>query len=450
MVDTRNYHPYLYGRTLVKLKDLQERRAVLVTEMRALTEKPAGQGGDLSTEQSQRFDALKGELEGVEQSLGRQKLIDDAERRMSGETIHGDKRLDTELRGYSLTRAIAGAAGLEGVDWGRERELSQEIAKRAGRPFQGIAIPMSLFTHAPLEQRVFTTANPAAGPGSNIIPTDYRADQFIDILRPNSVVYRMGARLLTGLVGNVAIPRLKASATLAWVAENAAITAADPQSDQVTLAPKHAGSIVEFSRNMLLQSSPDIEQLLRMDMAKIVATGIDRVAIQGGGTNEPVGILSTTGIGDVALGTNGGAPTWAAVLQLIETAQLANAATASAGFITTYKAVRKMRSSVKVATTDSVMIQEEPNALAGYSLAASNNVPSNLVKGTSGAVCSALIFGDLSELLIGLWSELDILVNPFESTAYSKGNVQIRAMATLDVKLRQPTAFAATKDMLTT
>jgi HK97 family phage major capsid protein len=433
----------------VKLKDLQERRALLITEMRAITEKPAGDGGDLSAEQASRFDALKAELQGVDARVERQRVLDEAERRMSGETLHGDKRLDMELRGYSLTRALAGAAGLE-VDWGRERELSAELAKRAGRPFQGIAVPMSLFTHAPMEQRVFTTTNPAGGPGSNIIPQDYRPDQFIDILRPNSVVYRMGARMLTGLMGDVKIPRLKVSAGLSWVAENAAISATDPQAEQVSLAPKHAGSIVEFSRNLLLQTSPDVEQLLRMDMARIVATGIDKVSVNGGGSNEPVGILATAGIGDVPLGANGAAPTWASVLQLIETAQLADGPTASAGFLTSHKAVRKMRSTVKVATTDSVMIQEAPNALAGYPLAASNNVPSNLTKGSSGAVCSALIFGDLSEVLIGVWSELDILVNPFESTAYSKGNVQVRAMASVDVKLRHPASFAAIKDMLTT
>lgn len=433
----------------MNLRNLQERRAVLITEMRAITTKPAGNGGDLSDEQSGRFDALKSELEGVEKNIARQALLDEAERRMTGETIHGDKRLDQELRGYSLTRALAGAAGLTD-NWGAERELSAEIAKRSGRQFEGLAIPMSLFTHAPAEYRVFTTTLPAGGPGSNIVPQEYRPDQFIDILRPSSLVYRMGARLLTGLVGDVKIPRLKASATLSWVAENAAIAAADPQVEQVSLTPKHAGSIVEFSRNLLMQSSPDVEQLLRMDMAAIIATGIDQVAIQGGGTNEPVGILSTSGIGSVALGANGGAPTWDSVLSLVETAQVANAPTAKAGFLTTPKAVRKMRSSVRVATTDSRMIQEEPNALAGYALGSSTNVPSDLVKGTSGAICSALIFGDLAQVLIGLWSELDILVNPYESTAYSKGNVQIRAMSTLDVKLRQPAAFAAIQDMLTT
>lgn len=430
-------------------RDLLERRTSLVSEMRSITSLANGDGGDLSAEQATKFDSMKSQLEALEKQIERQHFLDDTERRMAGEPItgNGDHHLERELRGYSLRRAIAGAAGLS-VDWGRERELSSEIVKRSGRSFEGIGVPMSLFTHAPYEARVFTTAAPAGGPGSNIISTDYRGDQFIDILRPNSAVYRMGATMLTGLVGNVAIPRLKVSSTFGWVAENAALSAADPEVEQVSLAPKHGGCITEYSRNMLLQTSPDVESLLRNDMALNIASGIDKAAIAGGGSNEPVGILGTSGIGDVPGGTNGLAPTWANVLALIATVQNANGA--AAGFLTTFNAIKKMRSTVRVASTDSRMIQEGRDSLADYPLSASNNVPNTLTKGTSGAVCSALIFGDFSQVLIGVWSELDVLVNPYETTAYSKGNVQIRAMATLDVKLRHPLAFAATKDLVTT
>ncbi len=326
--------------------------------------------------------------------------------------------------------------------------MSKELEKRSGRHFEGIAVPMRLFTHAPYEKRVVTTALPSGGPGANLISTDYRGDQFIDILRPNSVVYRSGATMLTGLVGNVTIPALTVDNTLAWVAENAAISATDPEVDPVTLAPKHAGVITEYSRNMLLQTSPDIESILRTDMAKVIASGVDKAAIKGGGSNEPVGILGTSGIGDVPGDTNGLVPTWANVLALIATVQNANGS--AMGFLSTFNAVKKMRSTVRVASTDSRMIMEGKDLLADYPLAASNNVPNTLTKGTSGAVCSALIFGSWSEVLIGVWSELDVLVNPYETTAYSKGNVQIRAMATLDIKLRHAASFAATKDLLTT
>src|SRR4030095_3756531 len=185
----------------------------------------------------------------------------EAERRMNGQNItgNGDAHLDGALEHYSFVRAVAGAAGLA-VDDGLEREIDTELKKKSGRPFEGRAVPLSVLTHAPrthgmnraqrrrefqYEQRVVTTAARGGGPGGNLISTDYRPDAKIDILRPASVVYRMGATLLTGLVGNVAIPALTKSTGFAWVAENAAITPSDPETLQVTLAPKHGGGITE-------------------------------------------------------------------------------------------------------------------------------------------------------------------------------------------------------------
>lgn len=436
----------------MSVRDLREERAKVVEQLRAMTDKPEGEAGDLSVEQTHKWKSLQGQVEALEQRIKRQEFLDEQERRMQGENItgNGDHHLDRELRNYSLLRAVGGAAGLP-VDDGFEREIDSELKKKSSLSFQGRAVPMSIFTHAPreqYEQRVVTTALPAGGPGANVISTDYRGDQFVDMLRARSVVYRAGARMVTGLTGNVTIPSLTKSTGFAWVAENAAITPTDPEYDPITLAPKHGGGITEYSRNMLLQSSPEIETLFRSDMAQVIAGGIDKAAVKGGGSNEPVGILGTSGIGDVPGGTDGLAPTWLNVLALIATVEAGNGN--AMGFLTTPQAVGKMRGTVRVSSTDSRAIMEEPNSLAGYPLQSSSNVPSNLVKGGSGAVCSALIFGDWSEVLIGTWSELDILVNPYETTAYTKGNVQIRAMCTVDVKLRHTASFAATKDLLTT
>jgi len=418
----------------MNIRDTQERRALIITEMRSITEKPAGTGGDLSAEQSSKFDTLKTELEGVEKSLGRQQLLAEAERRMSGQPIagSGDDRFDTALREFSLRKAIAGAAGLD-VDDHRERELGAELAKRAGRPFQGIAIPMSVF-HVPLEKRVIT----AAGEASNIIATDLRGDQFIDALRARMVVRKLGARVLSGLVGNVSIPKLIAGTTSAWIADNAALTANDPNLDKVSLSPKTAGVVTEFSRNTLLQSSPDIEQLLRMDFAALLANTLDIACINGGApgtSNEPNGVLQS-GL-DTSVGMDGG-PTWAKVLQLIELVEEANAE--GSAWVTSPGVVRLLRSTAKVSSTDSVMIMEAKDRLADYPLATTMNTPQSLGSPQTG---DALIFGDWSQVLIGFWSELDVLVNPFSEAAYLKGNILIRAMMSCDIGVRHAGSFAA-------
>jgi HK97 family phage major capsid protein len=173
------------------------------------------------------------------------------------------------------------------------------------------------------------------------------------------------------------------------------------------------------------------------------------VAIKGGGSNEPTGILGTSGIGSVAVGTNGGAITWPLVIDLIAEVDVDNALTGSLAFLTNSKVVKSARKIPKVASTDSVMIMETASTMADYQLANTNLVPSNLTKGTSSGVCSALIFGNFADLILGYWSELDVLVNPYESTAYSKGNIQIRAMLTADIDVRHAESFAAIQDLTT-
>ena len=416
----------------MKMKDLLEKRSRIVADMRSITETPTGDGGDLSNEQATKFDNLKNELTALEKSIERQRLVDEAERRMAGERIAGtgDGKLDDELRNFSIRRAILTQVPGHSEDCGRERELSGEIARRSGRAFQGIAIPASVF-----EQRVVTTALPAAGPGSNIISTDYLGAQFIDHLRAALVTRRLGARILSGLTGNVAIPRLKTSATTGWVAENAALSASDPAFDQITLSPKHAGGIVEFSRNMLLQSSPDIEELIRADFAAVLARAIDAAALKGGGSNEPVGIISTANVATVSMLT----PTWANVLQLIEEVEADDALQGSLGSAGNSHVTRKLRSTSKVTSTDSVMIMESPDSLAGYPYVSSSLIP---LDASSPSDKTSLIFGAWQDLIIGFWSEFDFLINPFETTAFTKGNVQVRAMATCDVKLRHVESFA--------
>lgn len=429
------------------LKDLLEKRARLIQEMRGLTENPEGQG-DLSEAQARRFDELKGELDSAEKAISRQQLIDEAERRMAGgQQIagSGDNRLDAELRQFSLLKAIGGAAGLQGVDWGRERELQAELAKRSGKKPQGVLVPLEVFER-PVEQRVLTTTNPAAGPGSNIISTDYMGSQFIDILRNTLVTKRMGARVLNGLQGNVDIPRRKASGTAGWVAENGALSAADIQFDKVQLTPKHAGALTELSRNMILQTSPDVETLVREDFALILAEAVDGVAIQGGGSNEPTGILETSGIGDVAMGTNGLALSDGDdLVDLIGAVADENAEQGSLAFLTNTSvrsALMKLKDGDGRYYGLDYLFQKFPRYF-------SNLVPSDLDKGTSTGVCSAMIFGNWNDLLLGYWSAFDILVNPYESTAYSKGNVQVRAMLTCDVAVRHAESFAAIQDILT-
>ena len=146
-----------------------------------------------------------------------------------------------------------------------------------------------------------------------------------------------------------------------------------------------------------MESDPSIEQIVRDDLLAAVADKIEDVAIEGGGTNEPTGITQTSGIGSVAIGTNGGAPTWSSIVNLVKEVEIDNAGINgnTQGFLTNPKVKSKLASTPKVASTDSVMIMNEPySSLYGYPVAFTTNVPSNLTKGSTSRTCSAIIFGD--------------------------------------------------------
>lgn len=400
----------------MKTSDLIEQRAAIVARMSDAEE----------TATAEEWRSLKAELADVNEKIERRKELDAADRTEIGTPLNGDNKLTTEIRSrFNIGRAIAGAAGLA-VDWGFEREVQAELAKRAGRNAEGVFIPTECF-----ETRVLTTAT-----GSELVPTEHRPDQYISALVASSVVRGMGARVLSGLTGNLSIPRETDSPAIGWVAENSALTADDANFDSITLSPKHAGALSEWSRNMLMQASPDVESLLRQMLARNLALAIDRAAILGGGSNEPVGVLGTAGIQKITAP----ASLFDAAADAVGLADIENVG-ASRGLLTTPE-IRKIAAKALDANGLPIGIDK---VLGGVSATFSNQVPKTLGAGTE----HGMIYGDWSELLIGIWSEIDILVNPFESTAYSKGNVMIRAMATVDCAVRHPKAFVSIEDVTT-
>ena len=423
----------------MNLRALQERRAAIVAEMRGITEKPGGTGGDLSAEQSAQFDKLKTELEGLEQRIARQTFLDEAERRMQGQRIAGtgDDRLDEQLRDFSLRKAICLQVPdlAAQVDCGRERELSAELAKRAGRPMQGVVAPLAVF-QMPLERRTLTGGGGSHDSGGiDLVGTDLRGDLFVDALRARMITRRLGARVISGLQGNLDVPKQASAAAATWIADDSGLSSGDPTFQKISFSPKHCGCLTEYSRAMLLQSSPDIEQLLRADFAKVLANALDIAAINGAGANDPTGILNTSGIGSVA-----GPVTWAAILSMIETLEEANANADAAGWAMTAGMKRLLRSTAKVASTDSVMCMESPRELAGYRAETSSNVPSTL---GSPAESDALIFADWSDLFIAIWDELSILANPYATGPYSRGGIQVRGLMSVDLAPRHAESFVA-------
>ena len=347
-----------------------------------------------------------------------------------------------EKRSYSLLNALS---HLQKGDWsklGLEGECSRAIENRVGKPPKGLYVP----TECGWGQRDMTVGSATAG--GNLKGTDHLADSFVDALRAKSLIFNLGARRLTGLVGDVQIPALDGSTTAYWVAESGAPTEGAPTVRQITMSPKTVGCYVDLSRKLMIQSSPDAEEIFRNDMVMQIASAVDSVAINGGGSNEPTGILQTSGIGASNMGDNGLAPTWESVVNNVREVSIDNALGGNLAFLTNPKVAAKMRNVVRVASTDSKMILGDKNELFGYPIHLTTLVPSNLTKGTSSGVCSAMIFGNFNDLVIGEWGALDILFDPY--TGSSTGSMRVTAFMDVDVAVRHAQSFSATQDYLTT
>lgn len=346
-----------------------------------------------------------------------------------------------EKRNYSLFRAITASASGDWSKAGLEREASAEISKRLNKEPRGFFAPNDI----DWGKRDMTVGTNTAG--GFLKGTDHMASDFVDALRPRLVLSDLGARIMGGLQGDVAIPAMNAKTTVYWVAESGSPTEGSPTVRQITMSPKTVGAYVDISRKLSLQSDPSAEQIFRDDMVNQVASAIDTVGINGGGSNEPTGILQTSGIGSVAIGTNGGAPTWASVVNNVKEVAVDNALNGSLAFLTNPQVVGKMRQTAKVSSTDSVMIMGEGDSLMGYRVAQTSNVPSTLDKGSTSGSCSAMIFGNFNDVIIGQWGGTDILVDPY--TGSSSATVRVTIFQDVDVAVRHAQSFSSTQDYTT-
>jgi HK97 family phage major capsid protein len=345
-----------------------------------------------------------------------------------------------EAKEYSLFRAVNAMANNDWSQAGFEREVSAEIAQRMGKSPRGLFIPADVF------KRDLTMGTTTAG--GYTVGTQHMGSEFVDALRANMVLPGLGARFMTGLKGKINIPALNAKTTVAFVAENNAPTEGAPTFRQIAMEPRSVSGYVDMSRLLLQNSDPSVEGIIRNDLIRQIAAKIEDVAIEGGGSNEPTGILGTSGIGSVALGTTGDAPTWDSIVKLVAEVEIDDALNGAAAFLTNPKVKSKLARTAKVSSTDSQMLIAPPfNDLYGYNMAVSTLVPSDLTKST-GSALSALIFGVFSELMIGVWSGTDLLVDPY--TGSSAGTVRLRIFQEVDVAVRHAESFAAIKDIVTT
>jgi HK97 family phage major capsid protein len=339
---------------------------------------------------------------------------------------------EKETQQFSILRAVVAARDKDWSRAGYEAECSRAIAQKLGKTPDATRffVPLEVQQRQINDPRMQGRRDLTAGTGSAggfLVATENQG--FIELLRNRSVVMNAGARRLTGLQGNLTIPRQSGAATAYWLSTEAtAITESQQTLGQLAFTPKTAGAYTEISRLLALQASPDAESMVMADLAAVVGLAVDAAAISGSGSSgQPTGIVNTAGIGSVT----GTSIAYAGVLEFQTDVAGANALSGSCAYVTTPAVAALLMQRVKFSSTASPIW--EGNVLdgvcAGFRGMSSNQMPS-----------ANLLFGDFNQLVIGEWGTLEIEVNPYAN--FAAGIMGVRAMYSIDVGVRYAGAFS--------
>ena len=261
------------------------------------------------------------------------------------------------------------------------------------------------------------------------------------MLRNRTCCIRLGAQVLSDLHGSVAIPRQTGTATAYALPESATMTKSTLALDQIMMTPHRVGTSCEFTRQLVLQASQDIEDLVRDDLARTTGIKLDYLMLQGTGANsEPCGIFNVPGIGSMLFG---GAVTWNTVVSFEDSLAAANADVSGGrfGYVTTPKVRTKWKTTPKIGSTFPVFIWEDGPEVGSPD----GKVNNYLSTATNQILNNAVVFGQWRDLVLGIFGPgPDILVNPYSRD--TDACVRITSNLFVDVAVRHAPSFCWSAD----
>jgi len=328
-----------------------------------------------------------------------------------------------EVRQFSVVRAIRALANptdraaQEAARF--ELEASEAAARAYGTTAQGVMVPADVLGN--WGKRDLNTSD-----DNEIVATNLMAGDFIDVLRNSSSVMQAGARMMPGLVGNVSIPKKTAASTGGWIStEGGAASESEFTLGSVTMSPKTVGAFSDMTRQLILQSTPSVEALVRDDLTQALALAIDAGALKGS-SGQPTGLYGTSGINTDSFA--GATPTWAEIVGLETLVAEDNALLGNLAYIAPAGLYGTLKTTAK-ATNQAIFAVDPDGTMNGYRTIVSNQ-----------ATAGYLLFGNFSDCLIGMWGGLDLTVDPYTSS--TTGTVRVVALQTVDVAVRHAVSFA--------
>jgi HK97 family phage major capsid protein len=264
--------------------------------------------------------------------------------------------------------------------------------------------------------------------GTNNIQTTLMSDSFIDLLRNKSALMGLGTEI-TGLVGNIDYPKQLTGSAAQWIGEDLSADATGITFGLVSLRPRTLSSRTELTRKILMQSSLQIEALVRNDMVRVAALEIDRAGLYGSNANnQPKGVTLQSGINVGTWGADN-SPTFAELVAMETEIAADNADVNGMSYLFNSRMRGHMKTAIKFADTTGGTIWENGNTVNGYATTVSNQV-----------AVGDVFLANWQDLLIGNWGGLDITVDPY--THSDTGRIRITQFQDVDYAVRRTESFS--------
>ncbi len=341
-----------------------------------------------------------------------------------------------DIKRYSLMRAIRAKLENKPLD-GLEGECNTELSRKLERQPIGFFMPDEIAADRRQAHRTLYATSPLDG--GFTVPEQQLASEFVSFLRSNAKVVQLGARVISGLQGNITIPRQLTGTTVYWVSETGSITASSATFGQIAAVPRRIGTSVPYTKQFIAQTSLDAESFVVNDSDAATAADLDRVAIRGTGGNEPLGILNLAS-GDLSTAVSfSGAATWVKYLEFFKNVADSKALFGSPAYLTSPASAVKAMSIPKFSST-SMPIWDENSKIGMFRAEWSNNIATS-----GGGTLNQVIFGDFSQVLFLEWAGRDVVVDPYGSNATS-GTVTITIQRLIDCVIRRGKSFAISSD----
>lgn len=348
-----------------------------------------------------------------------------------------DNMSEQEAQQYSLLRAINLLEQGKPLD-GLEREASDEIAAKVKSPAKGFYVPMGNLKCMPgvrqmTEQQRADLDSTTATTAAELVGVQHRPQDMIELLRNRMVTAQAGVRSLNIDSGTISIPRQDTGAAFGWVLESGSLSESNLTTGEVTATGKEGGMSQTYTKKLLAQGTPSVEQLVRDDLVDGIAVGKDLGILEGSGAaGQPTGIKNTGSIGAVTFGAT---PTWAKMLEFIDDVATANALMGSLSYMFNAGAWAAL-SSIEKATNTAKFIIDENDTIAGYPYFMTEQISSDFVA-----------FGNWRDTFMVDWGGIDIVVNPFSDDLARR--IRVTAFITTDVIVRHPASYSWSSDAAT-